>query len=313
MVDSLSVVVPVFASEGALPLLVERLAKVLPTVTDRYELILVNDGSPDDSWSAVRHAVALHPWVRGICLARNYGQHSALLCGIRAARHDVIVTLDDDLQNPPEEIPRLLNALAAGAEVVYGTPRAEQHGLLRDLASQVTKMVLRGAMGADTARSISPFRAFHTEIRRAFDRLHAPSANIDVLLTWGARRFTSVPVDHAPRTEGRSNYTIGRLARHALNMMTGFSTWPLRAASLLGFGFTLLGVCILVFVVGVYLTKGGTVPGFSFLASVIAIFAGAQMFALGIIGEYLSRMHFRMMERPTYAVRDRIESGVQAP
>ena len=125
-----------------------------------------------------------------------------------------------------------------------------------------------------------------------------------MLLTWGTVRFGAVDVRHEPRAFGASNYTFRKLVIHALNMMTGFSTLPLQFASLVGFAFTLFGIGVLAYVIGRYLMEGSSVAGFPFLASVIAIFSGAQLFALGIIGEYLARMHFRMMERPTYTVRE---------
>jgi undecaprenyl-phosphate 4-deoxy-4-formamido-L-arabinose transferase len=235
---------------------------------------------------------------------RNYGQHNTLLCGIRQARYEVIVTMDDDLQHPPEEIPNLLAKLAEGYDVVYGTPQQEQHGFWRDVASQVTKLALQSTMGAETARNVSAFRAFRTRLRDAFANYQGPFVSIDVLLTWGTTRFAAIPVHHDPRRVGRSNYTFVRLVTHALNMMTGFSTWPLQLASLIGFAFTLFGLGVLVYVIGRYLIEGGSIAGFPFLASIIAIFSGAQLFALGIIGEYLARMHFRMMERPAYSVRE---------
>ncbi len=239
----------------------------------------------------------------GINLMRNYGQHNALLCGIRAARYEVIVTMDDDLQHPPEEIPKLLDKLAEGYDVVYGTPQKEQHGFWRDMASQVTKLALQNAMGSETACNVSAFRAFRTRVRDAFANYQGPFVSIDVLLTWGTTRFAAVPVRHDPRRMGVSNYTFRKLVTHAFNMMTGFSVLPLQLASLIGFAFTLFGLGVLVYVIGRYLIQGGSVPGFPFLASVVAIFSGAQLFALGIIGEYLARMYFRMMERPTYTVR----------
>ncbi|HET6370761.1 MAG TPA: glycosyltransferase, partial [Nitrospiria bacterium] len=223
---------------------------------------------------------------------------------IRAATCDLIVTMDDDLQHPPEEIPKLLEKLSEGYDVVYGTPEKEQHGLWRDLASQMTKVALQSAMGAETARNVGAFRLFRTRLRNAFESYQGPFLSIDVLLTWGTTRFCAIPVRHEPRREGVSNYTIRKLFVHALNMMTGFSTLPLRLASLIGFGFALFGLLILLFVLGRYFVQGVKVPGFPFLASIIAIFSGAQLLALGIIGEYLARMHFRMMERPTYTVRE---------
>jgi glycosyltransferase involved in cell wall biosynthesis len=303
-----SVVVPVYNSEQTLSELVARLEPVLINATRAgggYELILVNDASRDESWRVVCGLCERHAWVRGIDLMRNYGQHNALLCGIRAARFDTVVTLDDDLQNPPEEIPKLFERLNA-ADVVYGTPERQEHGLWRGLASWATKLVLQGAMGAPTARKVSAFRAFRTRLRGAFSSYRSPFLSIDVLLTWGTMRFTAVTVKHAPRTAGRSNYTLRKLVVHALNMVTGFTTWPLQLASLTGFAFTLFGFAVLVFVIARTLVQGTAVPGFAFLASVIAIFSGAQLFSLGIIGEYLARLHHRMMERPTYAVRETV-------
>jgi len=301
---TLSVVVPVYRSEAGLPALVQRLQPVLAAAARSFELVLVNDGGPDRSWEVIEQLAAENAWVRGICLMRNYGQHNALLCGIRAARQEIVVTMDDDLQHPPEEIPKLLAKLAEGFDVVYGTPQEEQHGLWRDVASQLTKMALQSATGAKMARNASAFRVFRTNVRDAFADYRSPFISIDVLLTWGTTRFAAVPVKHHPREFGASNYTFGKLVTHALNMLTGYSTAPLRLASLIGFGFTLFGLAVLAYVIISYLVRGGsTSAGFPFLASIIAIFSGAQLFALGIIGEYVARMHFRTMDRPAYIQR----------
>lgn len=298
---SISVVVPVFNSQETLVPLVAELRTAL--AGRNFELILVNDGSRDRSWKVIEQLSSEHGWIRGIDLMRNYGQHNAVLCGIRAAREEVIATIDDDLQNPPSEILKLLSKLEDGADVVYGTPKRQTHGFLRDFASRVTKITLQGAMGAETARNISAFRVFRTNLRDAFENYSSPFVSIDVLLTWSTQKFTSVTVENRPRTVGVSNYTIRKLLVHALNMATGFSVLPLQIASLLGFGFTIFGFGVLAYVLGRYLIQGGSVPGFAFLASIIAIFSGAQLFALGIIGEYIARMHLRTMNRPAYAVR----------
>jgi len=299
---NLSVVVPVYNSAATLADLVSRLEQVIGGLAGRFELVLVNDGSSDGGWAALQRLAQSHPALRAINLRRNYGQHNALLCGIRAARYDVVITMDDDLQNPPEEIPRLLDKLAEGYDVVYGTPNQRQHGFWRHLASRVTKWVLQGTMGAEIARQVSPFRAFRLPIRDAFASYSAPSVCIDVLLTWGTSRFAAIPVRHEARRCGVSGYSVRRLFLHALTMMTGFSALPLQLASVVGFVFTLFGFAVLVYVLGRYWIHGGSVPGFPFLASIIAIFSGAQLFALGIMGEYLARMHSRMMDRPSYAV-----------
>lgn len=300
----ISAVIPVYNSEGTLLELVKRMKQVLDDITSDYELILVNDGSSDGSWKRIEELCREHAWVLGINMMRNYGQHNALLCGIREARGEIIATLDDDLQNPPEEIIRMIKKMEEGYDVVYGTPERERHGLLRDLASRITKLALQSTMGIETARKVSAFRVFRTSIRKAFADYRCPFVSIDVLLTWGTSRFASVVVKHEARKEGKSNYTFMKLVTHALNMMTSFSMMPLQMASVMGIGFAFFGVSVLVFVLARYMLYGGVVEGFAFLASTIAIFSGVQLFAIGIIGEYLARVHFRTMDRPSYAIRD---------
>lgn len=307
---SISVVIPVYNGALSLPELTQQLGQVLPTLAEQYEIIFVEDDGRDNSWEVIRQLAREHPWVRGFKHMRNFGQHNALLCGIRQARYEIIVTMDDDLQHPPEEIHKLLERLDDGVDVVYGTPQREQHGFLRDMASQVTKIALQSAMGVDVARSVSAFRVFRTRLRDAFANYQSPYVSIDVLLTWGTTRFAAIPVRHDPRRLGASNYTLRKLIVHALNMMTGFSTLPLQIASVMGFALTLFGLVVLVYVIGRLLFEA-SVPGFPFLASVIAIFSGAQLFALGIIGEYLARMHVRIQGRPTSVVRERIEASTE--
>jgi undecaprenyl-phosphate 4-deoxy-4-formamido-L-arabinose transferase len=299
----ISAVVPVFNSGANLKELHERLSRVLISY-DGYEIIFVEDCGKDASWEVLRGIAKSDPRVRAVRLSRNYGQHNALLCGIRLARHETIITLDDDLQHPPEEIPRLLVKLNEGYDVVYGAPLKERHGFWRDLASWITKLALQSVMGATIARNVSAFRAFRTPLREAFVDYKSPYVSIDVLLTWGTASFAAITVPHENRKAGSSNYTFGRLVAHAFNMMTGFSTWPLQIAGLTGFVFTLFGLGVFLYVVGRYFIQGCPVPGFPFLSSIIAIFAGAQLFALGIIGEYLARMHFRTMERPAYVIKE---------
>jgi undecaprenyl-phosphate 4-deoxy-4-formamido-L-arabinose transferase len=300
---SISVVIPVYNSEDNLNELTTRLGEVLKDEAAKYELILVDDGSHDGSWKRIRQLAKKNIWIRGIRLMRNYGQHNALLCGLRQASHEITITMDDDLQNPPEEIPKLLEKLSEGYDVVYGTPEKEQHNFTRNLASRVTKNVLKNIMGAETASKTSAFRAFRTIIRDAFTSYMGSFVSIDVLLTWGTTRFTWIPVHHVPRARGVSNYTFYKLIVHALNMMTGFNTFPLQLASLIGFAFTFFGILVFTYVISSFLLVGGSIQGFPFLASIIAIFSGAQLFALGIIGEYMARMFFRIMGQPPFVIR----------
>jgi undecaprenyl-phosphate 4-deoxy-4-formamido-L-arabinose transferase len=311
--ESLSIVIPVYNSASILPKLLARLHPVLVRRGVPFEIVLVCDGSPDDSWEEISRLSDQWPEVRGIELMRNYGQHNALLCGIRAAKHSVIVTIDDDLQHPPEEIPAVLDRLAEGFDLVYGTPAEEKHGWTRDAASVTVKLALKQILGVEAAREVSAFRAFRTPLRDAFAAYGSPHVMIDVLLSWATVRCSSVKVRHEERKEGRSGYTYRRLIRHAVNLTVGFSTTPLRLANLLGFVVTLLGLAILVYVGGCYMVQGSSVPGFTFLACLIAIFSGVQLLCLGIIGEYLARIYTRMMDRPAYTVRSRVEKETALP
>lgn len=311
---SVSVVIPVFRSEKSIALVVRQLAAALPGITDSYEVILVEDNGDDGSWLVVESLAEEYEWLRGFRLMRNYGQHSALLCGIRAANNEIIVTMDDDLQHPVDKVPSLIELLDEGYDVAYGTPQRQRHSLLRNLASILTKWVLQGAMGAETARSLSAFRAFRTSLRDSFANYNGPLVNIDVLLTWGTTRFIAIPTPHAPRTLGKSTYSFGKLVTHTFNLLTGFSTLPLRFASAIGLLLTLFGFIILIYILlSQVLAFQFEVPGFTFTVSLISIFAGAQMFTLGIFGEYLARMHLRIMDKPAYIVRQSTEDEESVP
>lgn len=301
---SISVVIPVYRSQNSIALVVKELAAELPKLTDAFEAVLVEDSGGDGSWDVIQRLAAEYEWVRGFKLMRNYGQHSALLCGIRAASFEIVVTMDDDMQHPTPKIKDLLDKLAEGYDVVYGKPERGQHGLFRNIASLMTKWVLQGAMDGETARSISAFRAFRADLRPAFADFRGPPVNIDVLLTWGTSSFTAVSTPHSPRAIGTSNYTFGKLVAHAFNMVTGFSVLPLRFASVLGLIMTAFGFLILIYIIlSQVLAFQFEIPGFTFTASMISIFAGAQMFTLGIIGEYLARMYLRLMDKPAYVIQ----------
>jgi glycosyltransferase involved in cell wall biosynthesis len=309
--NTVSVVIPVFNSQSTLDELTIRLGHILPVVSDEYELIFVNDGSCDESWKEITQLVKQYAWVRGINLMRNYGQHNALLCGLRSARYAVTITMDDDLQHPPEQIPILMAKLKEGFAVVYGSPKTLPHSLWRNFFSRLTKRLLAMVMGIPAIRDIGAFRAFNTELRQAFVGYQNPNVILDVLLSWGTTNFTTVPVDEDPRQVGSSNYTFYKLFIQAMFILTGFSTAPLRLASMLGFTFTLFGIFIFVYVVIAYLSAG-SIPGFPFLASIIALFSGTQLFTLGIFGEYLARMFDRSMDRPTYVVHNTV-GGKEQP
>jgi len=301
----LSIVIPVYNSANSIMKLYQRLTDTISLLTNHYEIVFVNDSSGDDSSNIIHRLAENDSNVKCIDLNKNFGQHNALLCGIRQAKYEVVVTLDDDLQNPPEEIPKLLEKLDQGFDVVYGYPKIEKHGIFRNWASVITKMALKTTMGVENAENVSAFRVFRTELRDSFSDYKGSFISIDVLLSWGTTSFSALPVNHEQRAEGKSNYTIRKLINHSLNMITGFSVLPLQIASIMGFVLANFGLLVLIYVVFRFLLQGSPVPGFPFIASIIAIFSGAQLLAIGIIGEYLARIHFRTMNKPQYFIRQK--------
>ena len=313
MQKSLSIVIPVYNSQDNLPLLIKDLSSVLKDICSDYEIILVNDGSKDQSWKVIESLFTSYPQIRAFDLMKNYGQHNALLCGIRESRGDVIVTMDDDFQHSPSSIPQLLKKLDEGYDVVYGVPETERHNFWRNFTSKLIKWILKKAMRVSTAQEISAFRVFRSEIKESFSNYDGVFVSIDVLLSWGTTRFSSVRIKYNKRLSGRSQYSIKKLLNHAFTLITGFSILPLQISSFLGFLSILFGFCVLIYVVINFIKSGGAVPGFTFLASTIAIFSGVQLFAIGIIGEYLGRLFSRNLGQPTYTIRSQFPGPAYVP
>jgi glycosyltransferase involved in cell wall biosynthesis len=299
--ESCSIVIPVFQAEATIQELIHDLAKYLPAFFPKFEVICVVDGSTDNSWNIIVALGKKYKWLKGIKLMRNFGQQNATLCGVRMAKYELTVTMDDDLQHPVDQLPFLVNKLRDGFDVVYGCPQKPPAGLFRNLITNFTKQALIFVTQHSMPKDISAFMVFRTSLREAFKDFQSSDAMMDVLLSWGTSKFTSVKVEIKERKIGKSNYNLSKLIRTTLIILTGFSTIPLRVSSLIGFFMTLMGVMILIYVIAIYLTEG-SIPGFTFLASIIAIFSGAQLFSLGMVGEYLARIFNRSMDRPVYVI-----------
>ncbi len=300
----ISVVIPCYQSATTLPKLVDRLLATSDPAADEYQVILVVDGSPDNTWDVARGLAHQHQQVEAIHLSRNYGQHNAILAGIRAAKFDTIVTMDDDLQHPPEEVAALVAALTPDLDLVYGTPFEEEHGFFRSFASRSVKSIMARGLGIKSAKDISAFRVFRTHLRDGLVGMDGPHASVDVALSWATTRVDSLQVHMDERAEGKSNYSFRMLLRHAVNMLLGYSTAPLRLVGYLGLVCGAIGTILLAAVLWKYFTGDTTVAGFTTLASMIAVFSGAQMIAIGVLGEYLARVHSQNMGKPTYVVRE---------
>jgi undecaprenyl-phosphate 4-deoxy-4-formamido-L-arabinose transferase len=302
----ISLVCPVYCSAQTLRILVDEICTCL-NGTHKFEILLIDDRSPDSSWLEILQISKENSAVRGIRLGRNVGQHGALLAGIRSARFDKIVTIDDDLQHPPSEVIKLVQALDSNGGVVYGVSTNVKQKLWRKASSIGAKQLFKKFLGFDSAVKISSFRAFETNLRNAFSGEIGPSVSIDSLLTWSTSTFCSIDVQHHPRLQGKSHYSFRKLVRFMIDTATGYSVVPLRLATTLGSIVTILGFVMFLWVTLRPLLTGVSVPGFPLLAASLAIFSGTQLLVLGILGEYIGKMHFRVMNKPSYVIVDSSE------
>lgn len=304
MESALSFVIPTYRSANYISSLVQQIISS-DSWSSTSEIILVDDASDDETWPTIRDLAYSISTVRSLRLSRNSGQHAALLAGVRSAKNPLIVTLDDDLQNPPSEIAKLVLALTDTFDVVYGVPSRTSHSIWRRASSRISKRFMHAVLAADNSIEASPFRVFRTQLRDGFASELGPGVSLDALLNWSTSRFTSVEVEHHERINGKSNYSFWKLLRFMIDTATGYSTLPLRLATGLGLATIALSIGVLFYVLGRPLVTGESVPGFPFLAATIAIFSGTQLVVLGILGQYIGRMHFRVMNKPTYTVAER--------
>lgn len=302
----ISLVCPVYCSAQTLRILVDQICACL-NGTHKFEILLIDDRSPDSSWLEISQIAKENSAVRGIRLGRNVGQHGALLAGIRSARFDKIVTIDDDLQNPPSEVIKLVQALNSNGGVIYGVSADVKQKMWRKASSIGAKQLFKKFLGFESAVNISSFRAFETNLRDAFSGEIGPSVSIDSLLTWSTSTFRSIAVQHHPRLQGKSHYSFRKLVRFMIDTATGYSVVPLRLATTLGSIVTILGFVMFLWVTLRPLLTGVSVPGFPLLAASLAIFSGTQLLVLGILGEYIGKMHFRVMNKPSYVIVDSSE------
>jgi len=302
---SLSVVIPVYGSEPVLPELVRRLQAMFDRQgrpSGDYELILVCDCSPDRSWDVIRSLAQQYPWVRGILLRMNAGQHNALMAGFRQARGRVIVTMDDDLQHAPEDIPLLLAELAQGRDVVYARFKSRKHAGWKVAGSRLNDLVAGYLMNKPKGLYLSPFRAMTADIRDDILRYQGPYVYVDGLILSVTRNIGTVDVDHHERYAGDSGYTLRKSISLWLKMATNFSIVPLRITSFVGLCFAGLGFVLALLLIIQKLTLDRMPIGWSSLIVTVLIVGGVQLLALGMLGEYLGRVLLILNSRPQYVV-----------
>lgn len=304
-----SLVIPVYRSRQTLEPLTERIRATMTAAGRAYEIVFVDDASPDDAWSVLQRLQAGNPQrITAVRLMRNFGQHNAIMCGLRHVRGRYVVTLDDDLQNPPEEIPRLLAALIErGDDLVYGVPRRKQHAAGRRLGSWVVNVFFR--LVFRTAVTVSAFRAMRRELTEAVQSYDLNFTYLDGLLSWNTQRLSQLEVEHQPRAEGRSGYSLGKLLVLALNLFTNFSLLPLQVASAVGVSAAAGGLAVGLYYVAAALRHDIAVPGYASTIVAILVLGGLQLLAMGLIGEYVGRMHLNVNRKPQYSVREVMRGG----
>jgi undecaprenyl-phosphate 4-deoxy-4-formamido-L-arabinose transferase len=310
---SVSVVVPVYNEEANLDPLYARLAPVLEQSGRRYEVIFVDDGSTDRSLEKLRRLQHAHAAVRVISLNRNYGQHAAVFAGLDHARGDVIVTLDADLQNPPEEIPRLLAEVDRGHDVVGGWRRRRRDSLFRRLLSRGMNRLTSFMVGVRMQDYGCMLRAYRREVVQVLRGCRETSSFIPALANSFARSPVEVPVAHEERATGHSSYGPFGLLRLALDLMTGFSLLPIQVVSLAGIGIALVGLGFGAFLLVRRLFVGPEVEGVFTLFAILFVFVGIQILALGLIGEYVGRIYLEVRRRPRYVVQAIYEHAIGSP
>jgi len=305
MKTEFSIIIPVYRGEKTLPDLCKRIRMVFQNISQNYEIILVDDASTDDSWEVMKGLRVSDPRIKLIQQMRNFGQHQALLCGFRHSFGDFVITMDDDLQHPPEEIPKLIAAIKADDknDVVVGAYINKRHSGFRNFGTKFINITTSHIFGKDPKLQLTSFRIIRRHIVEELKKNTSPSPRIGLILLTITKKIINVPVHHQPRRDGCSGYSFPRMVANTLDNILTYSSFPLRLVSYVGFGSSFLSIMLGIYYTLKYFYVGIGVAGWTTTILLLLFYFGILLFSMGIIGEYLMRILREVNNLPQYVIR----------
>lgn len=311
--EKVSFVIPCYRSEKTLDSVVDEICVTMDAMAEsyEYEIILIDDCSPDKTYQEICRIAGSNQNVIGASLARNFGQHAALMAGFHYVSGDIVVCLDDDGQTPANEVGKLLKKVDEGFDVVYAQYEHKHHSTFRNMGSKVNSLMVEVMLGKPRELSISSYFAARRFVTEEMKRYDGAFPYVDGLILRSTKHVTNVIVTHRDRACGVSGYSIGKLLGLWLNGFTSFSVKPLRAASYVGVISAFLGLCYLIYVIILKIVANSAPAGWSTLISIMLILGGMIMLMLGMIGEYIGRIYISINNSPQYVIRDEVNLQYQ--
>jgi len=308
-----SIVIPIYNEEENIPELYNRLTTVMDKLCESegysrndYEIIMVDDGSTDNSWSLIKNLNTKDSRVKGISFSRNFGHHIAITAGLDHSKGKVIILMDGDLQDPPEEIPKMYEKYKEGYDIVYGIRLERKDPFLKKLSSKIFWWMLKQFSGVNMPAGQTMLRILSKSVVDILKEMREYSRFIHGMMAWTGFKQTQVLIQHAPRTKGKSKYNIPRMFKLAFHAITSFSTVPLRLATWLGISSAFLSLFFGMYFIVRKIFYNIPVPGFAAIIVAIFFVGGVQLLVLGIFGEYIGRTYQEVQKRPLYIIREKI-------
>lgn len=306
MIGKISVVIPVYNEESTISELCERLEQVLSNLNEDYEVIFIDDGSKDRTTEALRLMSHKNKRIKVIFLSRNFGQHISIAAGLSHATGEILILMDADLQDIPEEIPKLLSKFSEGYDIVYGMRTNRADSFLKKINAELFFLFFEKLTGYKLPQGISTFRVMSRRFVDAFNMMPEHSRFTAGIMAWIGFPYTTVPIEHSDRKTGKSKYSFLKLFKLSLDAIFSFSDYPLKLASNVGLFLSFSSIVIGLYMILRKLTTGFIITGYASLIVSLFFLAGLQFFFMGIIGEYIARIFKDVQKRPLYIIKDKL-------